>query len=106
MKKTVLIYINSLPLSITGEFTPEEKMVRYYRDGSGHPGSPPEFEIESIDLLAEWNVASKLSNVLSLIEEIDDYYDNIPDGGIVTTFCDHLSFECAEKLQAERDADF
>ena len=99
MKKTVLIYINSLPLSITGEFTPEEKMVRYYRDGSGHPGSPPEFEIESIDLMEG-------GNILSLIEEIDEYYDNQMDYGTITPFFDHLSFECADKLQEERDADF
>jgi len=40
------------PTGLSGEikfegkyhFTPGEEMVRYYKDGSGYPGSPPEFE--------------------------------------------------------------
>lgn len=41
------------PLGLEGElvfdvsmnYIPGEKMVRYYPDGSGYPGSPPEIEI-------------------------------------------------------------
>jgi hypothetical protein len=32
-------------------YNPGEKMVRYYADGSGYPGSPPEFDcVESVDI--------------------------------------------------------
>jgi hypothetical protein len=34
-------------------FTPGEKMVRYFRDGSGHPGSPPEIEWKATATKAE-----------------------------------------------------
>lgn len=30
-------------------FSPGEKEVRYYKDGSGHPGCPPEFELYNFD---------------------------------------------------------
>jgi hypothetical protein len=45
MKKSVTID----GVTFTGTLTPEERMVMYYKDGSGHPGSPAEFDIESIE---------------------------------------------------------
>jgi hypothetical protein len=36
-------------ITFTGTLTPAEPMVMYYPDGSGYPGSPPDFEIESIE---------------------------------------------------------
>lgn len=30
-----------LRVDLTGQLHPGERMVRYYRDGSGHPGAPP-----------------------------------------------------------------
>ena len=35
-------------LFVTGYYSPEEKRVMYYPDGSGYPGSPAEFEINTI----------------------------------------------------------
>ena len=35
----------SLELELEYDFTPGEKMVRYYRDGSGDPGCPPSAEL-------------------------------------------------------------
>ena len=32
------------------EFFPEEEVVMYYKDGSGHPGCPASIEIESITM--------------------------------------------------------
>lgn len=39
---------------VTGTAHPGEPMVRYYRDGSGYPGSPPEFELESVYCTEAW----------------------------------------------------
>lgn len=35
-------------LFVTGFYSPEEKRVDYYPDGSGYPGSPAEFDIYDI----------------------------------------------------------
>lgn len=35
-------------LFVTGCYSPEEKMVMYYPDGSGYPGAPAEFDIYDI----------------------------------------------------------
>lgn len=35
-------------LFVTGYYEPEEKEVTYYPDGSGYPGSPAKFDIETI----------------------------------------------------------
>ena len=37
-----------IEVAILGTFIPEEPMVRFYKDGSGHPGSPAEID----DLIA------------------------------------------------------
>lgn len=42
------IYYKGVDINVVGNYTPEEPMVMYYPDGSGHPGSPAEFEIEEI----------------------------------------------------------
>lgn len=36
-------------LFVTGYYEPEEKQVLYYSDGSGYPGAPAEFNIETIE---------------------------------------------------------
>lgn len=35
-------------VKVTATYTPEEPMVRYYADGSGHPGSPDEVEVTKV----------------------------------------------------------
>lgn len=37
---------------LTCSYSPGERMVRYFSDGSGYPGSPPEVEILSVKLLS------------------------------------------------------
>ena len=49
-KLTVRITLYGVEVDVTGTYTPEEPMVGYYRDGSGYPGSPPDFECDKVEL--------------------------------------------------------
>lgn len=40
-KSAIPVFLGDLEVALEYEFDPGEKEVRYYRDGSGHPGSPP-----------------------------------------------------------------
>lgn len=73
MQESVILDFVTFKLEVTGFYTPEEKMVMYYKDGSGHPGSPSEFEIEKVELVEgdftdfidfvdgrEWNIIKKI----------------------------------------------
>lgn len=65
-------------LFVTGCYSPEEKMVMYYPDGSGYPGSPAAFEINKIqcgrqdimDLLS----SDQLENIEKLI--LNNHFDH------------------------------
>ena len=46
--RTVDIIFKTLPLTIDFTYIPGEPMVRYYKDGSGYPGSPAEIEIHGV----------------------------------------------------------
>ena len=47
---TVKLYDkNDNELIVTGDYQKEEKPVFYYKDGSGDPGCPAEFNIEKIE---------------------------------------------------------
>ena len=41
--------------------TPGEPMVRYYWDGSGYPGSPPECELQAVHV-TRWHVGDEQRN--------------------------------------------
>ena len=48
---TVKIYDNNdNELVVTGDYLREEKPVFYYKDGSGDPGCPAEFDIEKVEI--------------------------------------------------------
>lgn len=61
MKRTHLFtleelgHASSLEVEVLYEFTPGERMVMYYPDGSGYPGSPPEVEFVSA-YVCRWDV--------------------------------------------------
>lgn len=63
MQESVILDFVTFKLEVTGFYTPEEKEVRYYKDGSGHPGSPSEFEIEKVELVE--------GNLIEFIDFID-----------------------------------
>lgn len=44
----VEIVLYTVPLTVRGYYTPEEPQVMYFKDGSGHPGSPAEFDIIAV----------------------------------------------------------
>ena len=60
-----------VPLTVEGFYSPEEKEVLYYLDGSGHPGSPAEFEIMEVKLQGTYvDLFDLLSeNIIQEIEE-------------------------------------
>lgn len=49
---------SSLEVDVSYDFDPGEKMVRYYRDGSGDPGCPPSAEWTSIKVTT-WRVGEE-----------------------------------------------
>jgi len=69
MEKTVTILFNGNELTVTGDYQKEEPMVMYYSDGSGHPGSPAEFETTQVEYegVSIFNLLESLGH----LEEID-----------------------------------
>jgi hypothetical protein len=51
-------HASSLEVEIEYAYTPGEPMVRYYPDGSGYPGSPPEAELLSV-YVERWDVGDE-----------------------------------------------
>ena len=42
------LQIHDVNVSVDYDYDPGERMVMYYSDGSGHPGSPPSAEINAV----------------------------------------------------------
>jgi hypothetical protein len=57
-----------LNLDVYFDWTPEEPMVMYYKDGSGYPGSPEEFNINKVELQG-----------IDITELVLDQFDEIED---------------------------
>ena len=82
-------------ITFTGTLTPAEPEVRYYKDGSGNPGSPAEFDIESIE-----------GDHMILVEMIDGIISNnngkkpIPKLNI----WEALESKCLEKMGDDYEA--
>jgi hypothetical protein len=71
MGKTIEIELNigGVDITVSGYYSPEEPMVMYYPDGSGHPGYPSTFEIDSIQVNG--------TDITELVS--DDIYDEIKE---------------------------
>lgn len=81
----------TLVFDVQYEFTPGEKMVRYFPDGSGYPGSPPDVEVIECSLVkasdevgnVEFDDDTKLAceewflAKLSEVEEFERFYDAV-----------------------------
>jgi hypothetical protein len=51
MNQTELsINVGGVDVTVSGYYSPEEPMVRYYSDGSGYPGCAAEFELQSVQV--------------------------------------------------------
>jgi len=74
MGKTVEIELNigGVDITVSGYYSPEEPMVMYYPDGSGHPGYPSTFEIDSIQVNG--------TDITQLVS--DDIYDEVIEKAI------------------------
>lgn len=77
MKRCVIIpfdlgELGERELEIWGDYTPGSKPVMYFRDGTGHPGDPPEFFIDEIFLYPEM-----VKLPISLFPDQDLLYDRI-----------------------------
>lgn len=75
----------NLILEIQGIYTPAEKEVMYYSDGTGHPGSPSEFYIEKVSIykgelydFINWcdGILSKECNILRESMNRGNFYRN------------------------------
>lgn len=70
MKREKIIVDISLTDNLVVRFdcliTPEEPMVMYYKDGSGHPGSPAEIYILNMEILQ--------GNISDYTEYIENFY--------------------------------
>ena len=70
MKKvTVTVEYNNVLLVVSGVYSPPEKEVTYYADGSGYPGAPSEFDIKTI-LVQQTDISELLSH--EQIQEIEE----------------------------------
>lgn len=74
-----------LILQINGIYTPAEKEVMYYPDGTGHPASPSEFYIEKVSIykgelydFIDWcdGILSKECNILKESMNRGNFYRN------------------------------
>ena len=54
------------------EYTEGEKEVRYYPDGSGYPGSPPELNIWKVTI---WYGSIESECAIHLLEEVSPRFD-------------------------------
>lgn len=50
MEESVVIEMEGVDLVVTGYYDSPEEEVRYYQDGTGHPGSSSSFDIEKIEI--------------------------------------------------------
>lgn len=70
-------------LEVEYDYEPEEPMVMYYKDGSGHPGSPAIVNIYScklgdvdiLDLLAPNRIEDIEELIFNQIKEEEEYGD-------------------------------
>lgn len=65
-----IIYFEDILFEVSFEYYPEEKMVRYYKDGSGYPGSPASIEI--VDVTHKETSFLDFFEVLNLMSKIED----------------------------------
>lgn len=65
---------DDLTIEVSGFYTPEEKMVMYYSDGSGYPGSPSEFEIDDVKL-----VKGSIVNLLEYFNDVKDVWGELEE---------------------------
>jgi hypothetical protein len=65
----VTIILENVELNCEGDYTPEEPMVRYYPDGSGHPGAASGFELTKVEINGV-DVTDLLSKEWTRIEEL------------------------------------
>ena len=46
--RPIIIELRGVELEVEFDYSPYEEEVRYYKDGSGYPGSPEQVEITAI----------------------------------------------------------
>lgn len=56
-------------------FTPGEKMIMYYKDGSGYPGSPAEVELISAELIERTDLEGKKVNSQKMVMDGSDWFE-------------------------------
>lgn len=71
------ITFNGVELEVLATVTGGEPMVMYYPDGSGHPGAPPEVQIEEIiyEGIDVFDIYDSLRALDQIEEIVLDNYD-------------------------------
>jgi hypothetical protein len=83
-RETIVLKISDeFILEIEGTYIPEVRQVMYYKDGSGYPGDPPDFEIENIEIIK--------GTIMDLIDYLNY---NLKNGNI----WEFLTNKCLEEL--------
>ena len=78
-KQQMTIEFNGVEFDVKFYYEPAERMVMYYPDGTGHPGSPANVELEEIthqgtdffELLDAANMIEKIENLI--LEQCEEY---------------------------------
>ena len=72
-----IITFRGLTLKVEFDYQPEEKMVRYYSDGSGYPGCSENVAVNSV-MLGEYDITELCDDMIGAIEDriIEVLHDN------------------------------
>lgn len=78
-----VLEVYCLEVEVEFDATPGEPMVRYYSDGSGYPGSPPEVEVTKVTVLEVTDEYTTKKR-----DELDDpaYWDKVADEFVEDNF--------------------
>jgi hypothetical protein len=76
-RETRIVKLRGVKLEIEFDYVPEERMVMYYPDMSGHPGSPAEVHINTIRLVDDDDITELLDEdtITRLEEAIHENYE-------------------------------
>ena len=96
---TIELDFYGLPIEVTGTHYPAEPMVMYYKDGSGYPGSPEEFELEKVTM-----PLCPQADIQSLLDAVVVEHRRIVDGKCISTHedCEDVIERMVIELLAEK----
>lgn len=103
-----VLEIYCLEVEVEFDANPGEPMVRYYPDGSGYPGSPPEVEITKVTVLEVTDengtlARQSLSNPTYWDCVADEFIEANFDGWIADALFEKADEDCSYEPEYEPD---